>query len=55
MIDLKAIKQEAEKYPEPLRSIMEMQKDSMTESDFSEFMVNLLRKAREMDRKEAKQ
>lgn len=49
MIDLKGMKEEAAKFPEPLRSILEMQKDSMSESDFPEFMVNLLRKAREMD------
>jgi hypothetical protein len=49
MIDLKELKQDALKFPEPLRSILQMQKESMTEADFSEFVVNLLKKAREID------
>lgn len=49
MIDLKELKNDALKFPEPLRSILQMQKETMTEQDFSEFVINLLKKARELD------
>lgn len=49
MIDLKQLKSEAPKFPEPLKSIIEMQKDTMSPEDFIEFFIGLRKKARELD------
>ncbi len=51
MIDLKPLKNESTKFPEPLKSIIEMSKDSMPEKDFVDFFISLRRKARDMDKK----
>ena len=52
MIDLKPLKQEAVKLPEPLKSIIEMSKDSMPEQEFIDFFISLRRKGRELDTKQ---
>ncbi len=49
MIDLKPLKNESRKFEEPLKSIMEMAKDKMSEQDFIDFFLSLRRKARETD------
>ncbi|WP_287951030.1 hypothetical protein [Acidiplasma sp.] len=49
MIDLKPLKSDSIKYPEPIKSIIEMQKDTMSVNDFIEFFMGLRKKAREMD------
>lgn len=49
MIDLKPLKSEAVKFPEPLRSMVEMQKENMPPEDFIDFIMKLRQKAREMD------
>lgn len=49
MIDLKPIKNESRKFEEPLKSIIEMSKNSMPEQDFLEFFICMRKKARELD------
>ena len=49
MIDLKPLKNESRKFEEPLKSIIEMSKNSMPEQDFVDFFISLRRKARETD------
>jgi hypothetical protein len=51
MIDLKPLKNESTKFPEPLKSIIEMSKDSMPEKDFVDFFISLRMRARDMDKK----
>ncbi len=52
MIDLKPLKNESRKFEEPLKSIIEMSKNSMPEKDFVDFFISMRRKAREMDAKQ---
>ena len=52
MISLKPLRESAVNFPEPLKSIVEMSKDSMPEKDFVEFFISIRRKAREMDAKQ---
>ncbi len=49
MINLKSLKSQSPKFPDPVKSILEMQKDSMQVQDFVEFFMNLRKKARELD------
>ncbi len=49
MIDLKPLKDESLKFPDPIKSIVEMQRNGMPETDFIDFFINLRRKAREID------
>lgn len=49
MIDMKPLKDEAAKLQEPLRSIVEMSKNTMSESDFIDFFISMRKKAREID------
>lgn len=49
MNGIKPLKDEATKLPEPLKSIVEMQKDGMSERDFIDFFISLRKKARELD------
>ena len=49
MINIKPLKERATKFPEPIRSILEMQKDSMREQEFVDFFIGLRKKAREID------
>ena len=49
MIELKPLKERAVKLPEPMKSIIEMSKDSMPEQDFLEFFINLRKKCRQID------
>ena len=49
MIDTKPLKNESVKLPEPLKSIIEMSKDSMPEQEFIDFFLNLRKKSREID------
>ena len=51
MINLKHLRDDASKFQEPLRSVVEMQKDSMPEKDFIDFFIGLRKKAREIDAK----
>ncbi len=52
MIDLKPLKNKSTKFPEPMRSIIEMSKDAMPEQEFIDFFINLRKKARELDAKQ---
>lgn len=52
MIDLKPLKNESTRFPEPLRSVIEMTKDSMSDQDFIDLVIQLRRKSREMDAKQ---
>jgi hypothetical protein len=49
MIDLKPMKQDALKFGEPLKSVIEMQKNTMSEGEFVDFFFGLRKKAREID------
>ena len=49
MISLKPLKESAMKFPEPLKSIIELSKDSMPEQEFIDFFLNLRKKSREID------
>ena len=49
MIDTKPLKEQSVKFPEPLKSIIEMTKDTMPEREFIDFFISLRKKAREMD------
>ena len=49
MIDIKSLKSDSMKYPEPLKSIIEMQKNAMNEQEFLDWFVSLRKKARELD------
>ena len=49
MINTKPLKEQAAKLPEPLKSIIEMSKDSMSDQDFIDFFINLRKKGRELD------
>ena len=51
MINLKPLQDDASKYGEPLKSVIEMQKDSIPEKDFIDFFIGLRKKAREIDAK----
>ena len=51
MIDTRSIKKQSVKFPEPLKSIIEISKDSVPEQEFIDFFINLRRKARELDAK----
>lgn len=52
MIDLKPLKNESTRFTEPLKSIIEMSQDKMSEEDFIYLFIGLRRKARELDIKE---
>ena len=55
MINTKPLKEQSVKLPEPLKSIVEISKDSMPEKDFVEFFIGLRKKARELDAKQKKE
>jgi hypothetical protein len=52
MIDTIPLKEQSVKFSEPLKSIIEMTKDTMPEKDFVEFFIGLRKKARELDAKQ---
>ncbi|MCL4444756.1 MAG: hypothetical protein M1464_03805 [Candidatus Thermoplasmatota archaeon] len=52
MIDIKPLKEQSMKFPEPLKSIIEMTKDTMPEREFIDLFMGLRRKARELDSKQ---
>ena len=52
MTDLKPLKNESTRFTEPLRSIIEISKDSMPEQEFIDFFIGLRKKARELDIKQ---
>ena len=52
MIELKPLKEQAVKLPEPMKSILEMTKDSMPEQEFIDLFMGLRKKARELDSKQ---
>ena len=49
MIDIKELKNEAIKFPEPLKSIIEIARNTMSPDDFIDFFIGLRQKAREID------
>lgn len=49
MINLKPLKDNASQFPDPLKSVLEMQKDTMSERDFADFFISLRRNARQID------
>lgn len=49
MINTKPLKEQATKFPEPLKSIIEISKDSMPDQEFVDFFIGLRKKAREID------
>ena len=51
MIDMGPLKEQSSKFSEPLKSIIEMAKNSMPEQDFVEFFISMRKKARELDAK----
>lgn len=51
MINLKPIKDDASRFQEPLKSVLEIAKDSMSEKEFVDFFIGLRKKARELDNK----
>lgn len=55
MISLKPLKESASEFQEPIRSVIQMQKDSMPEKDFVDFFISLRRKAKEMDNEKRRQ
>lgn len=55
MIELKPLKEQAVKLPEPMKSILEMTKDSMPEQEFIDLFMGLRKKARELDSKQKKE
>ena len=52
MIDIKPLKEQSMKFPEPLKSIIEMTKDTMPEQEFIDLFMGLRKKARELDAKQ---
>ena len=52
MIDTRPLKNESSKFQEPLRSVIEMQRDTMPEIDFINLFMTLRKKAREIDTKQ---
>ena len=52
MIDTRPLKNESSKFQEPLRSVIEMQRDTMPEIDFISLFMALRKKAREIDAKQ---
>ena len=49
MINTKPLKEQDVKLPDPLKSIIEMSKDSMPDQEFVAFFISLRKKAREID------
>ncbi len=49
MINLKPLKSESGRFQEPIKSIVELQKNAMTEEEFIDFFISLRKKAREID------
>ena len=49
MIDARPLKEQSHKFREPLKSIIEMQKDSMAENEFIDLFLSMRKKAREID------
>ena len=52
MINTKPLKEQCVRFPEPMKSILEMAKDSMPEQEFIDFFISLRRKGRELDTKQ---
>lgn len=52
MIDIKPLKEQSVKFPEPLKSIVEMTKDTMPEQEFIDLFMGLRKKAKELDAKQ---
>ena len=51
MIDTKPLKEQSHKFQEPLKSLIEIQRDAMSVSDFISLFMTLRKKARELDAK----
>lgn len=52
MINIKPLKEQSDKFQEPLKSLIEIQRDAMPESDFISLFMALRKKARELDAKQ---
>ena len=52
MIDIKPLKESASDFQEPIRSVIQMSKNEMSEQEFIDFFIGLRKKAREMDTKQ---
>lgn len=48
-IDIRGLKEEAVKFLEPIKSMIQMQKDAMSVNDFIDFFITIRHKARELD------
>ena len=51
MIDLRPLKEKAGKYPEPLKSLIELSRNTMSEAEFLSFFEGLETRAEEIDMK----
>jgi hypothetical protein len=51
MINIKALKESAPEFQEPMRSVIQMSKNEMSDQDFIDFFIGLRKKARQMDSK----
>ena len=49
MILVKSLKDQSTIFPDPLRTVIQMQKDEMEEGEFVAFFIGLRKKAREID------
>ena len=54
-VDIRGFKEESIKFPEPLKSMIQMQKDFLSSDDFINFVITLRHKARELDANKNKQ
>ncbi len=55
MIDARPLKEQSNKFQEPLKSLIDIQRDAMPESDFISLFMALRKKARELDSKQKKE
>lgn len=55
MIDARPLKEQSNKFQEPLKSLIDIQRDAMPESDFISLFMALRKKARELDAKQKKE
>ena len=49
MINIKPLKESASEFQEPIRSVIQMTKNEMSDQDFIDFFIRLRKKARQMD------
>ena len=49
MINIKPLKESASEFQEPIRSVIQMTKNEMSEQEFIDFFIGLRKKVRQMD------